>query len=986
MAAALLSPSLALAQPTAVIQDEAIDTSVEAPASRDDDASNSERLSAVEDASADAEANPARARSAAPEQTAEAALEAMAEAAANAETDLVDDRELVSGLNVPQPRDVREPLYPQQAYDEEVEADVFLDLELDAEGRVRNVDATRVVIYWYDDMANLVSETLPLDDDEWGFIPAAQQALRDAQWLPAIMVDAMSPEGRAIPVIVEQRVQFLWDNARLPLNDALDEENDEDEELSAHADDAFDTDHPSQYPLGEDPFLPVNYEGRVLERGTRRPLTGVLVSAYREPDGPRVDAVTDAQGRFALRGLPEGEWYVLIDEDGFRPLEAREQLRQDEAVVVTYRIERAYFDEYRSQTVEEPPAREVTRRSLETTEIQRIPGTNNDAIRVVQNLPGVARAPFSGGDIIVRGSEPNDSGVFIDGMPIPALYHFGALRAVIPTELVEQIDFYPGNFGVRFGRATAGVLDVETTMRQADQWGGHIDVNVFDTGLFLKGPLGDRVTLELGFRRSYIDALLLAVKNAIPINLTAAPRYYDYQARLVWDINDNNKASLMFFGSDDLIELVLQDEEDLDPGVRGGFRSSQSFHSVLLRLDTRLSDRVENTFRAIGGVQKVGIGAGDDFYLNLRLNQMALRDELKIQAKDNLDFRVGLDLQLTPARVALRLPRAPVEGQESLSFDALEVAQIEQNIFSVAPGVYAEADYRPIEGLQIIPGVRVDYFGVVNEWAADARLGLRYAVNDAWTVKGAVGNFHRAPDANEILRDFGNPDLGLEQAIQYSMGFEWKITDYLQFDVETFYKDMRSLVSPSDQLIDRAGVATPELFNNGGIGRVYGAEFFLRHQLANNFFGWLTYTIAKAERKDFGSNTWRRFDNDQTHILTLLGSYNLPKNWSVGGRFRLVSGNLYTPVIGATYDAGSGSYIRVTGPVNSERQPLFHQLDVRVDKRWVFPAWSLNLYLDIQNLYNRQNPEGNAYSYDFSQSARVSGLPFIPAFGIRGEF
>lgn len=897
---------------------------------------------------------------------------------------------LEPGLTPPKPLRRQQPYYPQTAYDEEIEADVQLDVELDANGTVRDVQATGLTLFWYDDAGQLVEEVVDLSEDTWGFAEAAAASLRATRWRPAIMVDERSPEGRGQAVIVERKVSFTWDDARL----ASDEPELSEEELpladgstSTEATPEAPADGPAEtYALGEDPSLAVNFEGRVLERGTRRPIAGVKIAAFREPDGPRVDVLTGADGRFALHGLPAGNWYVLIDEDGYRSFDATEAISEDDSVVVTYRIEKEYFDAYHSQTVEDPPAREVTRRTLETTEIQRIPGTNNDAIRVVQNLPGVARAPFSGGDIIVRGSEAADSGVYIDGMPIPAIYHFGALRSVIPTELVQQLDFYPGNFGVRYGRATGGVLEVETTLRLAEQWGGHIDVNLFDTGIFLQGPIAKNVTLQLGFRRSYIDAVLLALKNAIPINLTVAPRYYDYQARLVWEINSSNKASLMVFGSDDLVDLVLQDEEDLDPGVRGGFRASQNFHSVLLRVDSRISDRLSNTFRMIGGVQKVGISAGDDFYLNLRLNQMALRDELKIQATESLNFRVGLDAELTPALVKLRLPRAPSEGEQSISFDALDVFDISQRILAFAPGIYLEADYRPLEALQIIPGVRVDYFDLVGRWAAEARLGVRYDVSDSVLLKGAIGNYHRAPDPNEILQDYGNPDLGLEQAIHYSLGGEWKITDYLQFDAEFFYKDMRSLVSPSSQLIDREGVATPEVFNNGGIGRVYGAEFFLRHQLANNFFGWLTYTISKAERRDFGSPQWRRFDSDQTHILTLLGSYNLPKNWSLGGRFRLVSGNLYTPILGSTYDASTGSYIRVSGPVNSERQPVFHQLDVRVDKRWVFRDWSLNLYLDIQNIYNRQNPEGTAYSYDFSKSARVSGLPFIPAFGIRGEF
>lgn len=907
-----------------------------------------------------------------------------------------DPRTLREGINAPIPQSPILPYYPQNAYDQEVEADVYADVELDTQGTVKHVEITRLVLFSYDDDDQLVEEEVDVEDDPWGFVRSAERAFLRSAWWPAIYRDEHHPEGEIRPVIVEQRLSFLWDDAVFEdtaLDDAVLEDivSEDEPATNLSSEDPLSVEdgaHEQEFPVGENPNEPVNFEGKILERGTRTPLPNIHIAAFREPDGPRVDRVTDLHGTFSLRGLPEGNWLIVIDEDEFKPLELHETIREGEVTDVIYRLERTFFDGYRSQTVEDPPVREVTRRRIETKEIQRIPGTNNDAIRSIQNMPGVARAPFSGGDLIVRGSESSNSGFYIDGMPIPGLYHFGALRAVIPSELVESIDFYPGNFGVRYGRATAGVMEVETTMRTRDRWHGHVDINLFDTGVFVEGPISEKLTLQLGVRRSYIDAVLLAAKKVIPLNLTVAPRYYDYQARLIWQINASNKASVMVFGSDDLVDLVLNDDdqEDLDPGVRGGFRSSQNFHSVLVRLDSKINDRLSNTFRAIGGVQNLGLSAGEDFYLNLRMGQMAVRDELRIEAHEKFTLRAGVDAQITPANVRMRMPRIGGEGEQSSSFDALDVAELSENIFSFDPGVYLEGDYRPVDALQFIPGLRVDHSGILKKWSFDARLGVRYHVNDDVVVKAAVGNYHRTPDPYQIIPVYGNPNLGFEKAMQYSAGAEWQITDALSFDAEVFYKDMRSLVSPSSRMVHGPNGYGPELYTNGGLGRVVGAEFFLRHKLSNRFFGWLTYTISRSERKDFGADAWRRFDNDQTHILSLIASYDLPKHWSIGGRFRLVSGNLYTPIVGSTYDVTTGSYMQVPGATNAERMPLFHQLDVRVDKRWIMKGWTLNLYLDIQNLYNRQNPEGWIYSYDSSQSARVNGLPFIPAFGIRGEF
>jgi len=108
--------------------------------------------------------------------------------------------------------------------------------------------------------------------------------------------------------------------------------------------------------------------------------------------------------------------------------------------------------------------------------------------------------------------------------------------------------------------------------------------------------------------------------------------------------------------------------------------------------------------------------------------------------------------------------------------------------------------------------------------------------------------------------------------------------------------------------------------------------------------------------------------------------------WEAGARFRLVSGNPTTPILGtAYYDADADTFVPRYGEPGSERLPLFHQLDLRVDKKWTFAHWSLSVYLDVQNVYNRQNPEATLYNFDYTESTTVSGLPILPSLGVRGE-
>ena len=117
------------------------------------------------------------------------------------------------------------------------------------------------------------------------------------------------------------------------------------------------------------------------------------------------------------------------------------------------------------------------------------------------------------------------------------------------------------------------------------------------------------------------------------------------------------------------------------------------------------------------------------------------------------------------------------------------------------------------------------------------------------------------------------------------------------------------------------------------------------------------------------------YDFDQRHIFTFVGGYNLPWGLDLSTRFRLVTGNPTTPILGSVYDADTNGYTPLYGPQHSDRNPIFHQLDVRLDKKFVFKSWILGVYLDVTNVYNHRNAEGTRYNYDYSDSEPVRGLP-----------
>ena len=163
-------------------------------------------------------------------------------------------------------------------------------------------------------------------------------------------------------------------------------------------------------------------------------------------------------------------------------------------------------------------------------------------------------------------------------------------------------------------------------------------------------------------------------------------------------------------------------------------------------------------------------------------------------------------------------------------------------------------------------------------------------------------------------------------------------------------------------------------------------ELFVHQRVPGKSFGWISYTLSKSERNRRGDDELHLFALDQPHILNVIYSRHVAAGFYGGFRFRLTSGNPYTPVTGATLDADANRYAAFRGAASSERLPLYHQLDLRLEKSFVYDEWILNVYVDLMNVYNQRNYEYYMYDYRYRRIIPLEGLPFLPSFGVMGKF
>jgi len=843
--------------------------------------------------------------------------------------------------------------YPKEAQEAGLQATVVLKIDIDRTGKVTHVEVAEPAGH--------------------GFDEAAQAAAMGFEFTPA------TRDGKPIPVRVAYPYVFTLTEVEKPASEKA---------------------------------APTtgNLSGLVAMSGTDTPLAGATLTVT-GPDGAARTASADAEGKWSLEGLPPGAYKVRVEAPGFSPIEVTEAVAAGVATEVKYRL----APEVKGKSIEVTvtgtrPPREVTRRTIERREMTRIPGTSGDALRSIQSLPGVARPPGLAGLLVVRGSAPQDTQVFVDGAGVPIIYHFGGLSSAIPTELLDKIDFYPGNFSARYGQVMGGIVDVslrEPDTRCNGDYGKPTDrhgcfhalaqADLIDTRALVQGPVGDW-TFAVGGRRSWVDTWLKPVLTAAGAGVTTAPVYYDYQLIADTKPTRTSRFSLRFFGSDDRLKVLISDPFAQDPGFGGNLTFGTSFYRAQALYESELSRSVELNAMMAAGKNAIDFGLGPLKFV-LDTTAISTRSELGFKIVRGFKLHAGMDFVMGPYDVLVRGPAPPRPGEADAGpLTTRPILETHETGTFFRPAWYLEGEIQPTRRALIVPGIRLDYARDTGhaDWAP--RLNARYDVQGGraeedlpaeerhlrTTIKGGVGVFYQPPQPQETDAVFGTPGLLSNRSVHFTVGLEQEIDRHVEVSFEGYYKKLSNLVSREQAL------SANYVYGNAGIGSVYGLETLLKYKPDKRFFGWLAYTLSRSVRTDTPGTPEHLFQFDQTHNLTVLGSYRLGRGWEVGARFRLISGNLTTPVaeypnLPALYAADAAAYTPIQGKPFSQRLPLFQQLDIRIDKGWQFRTWRLSAYLDVQNVYNYASRDSLQYNFNFTQSQYGTGLPIIPSLGVRGE-
>jgi len=711
--------------------------------------------------------------------------------------------------------------------------------------------------------------------------------------------------------------------------------------------------------------------GRIYNELTNEGLPFGTILLQETPYG----TFTDSLGQFEIRGLKPGLYNLEARFTGFKvevvyevqvtnskPYILEVGLKEEENTTDSVVIVASPF-----KLIEEAP---LSLRTIGTSEIKRNPGGNRDISRVIQSLPGVASTPSFRNDILIRGGAPNENRFYIDGIETPNINHFATQGAsggpvgLINVDFIGEVDFYSGAFPANRGNALSSVFEFTQRPARDDRLGFTATLGASDLALTLEGPSGENSSFLFSARRSYLQLLFRVL--ALPF----LPNYNDYQYKHKFKFGKRHELNIVSLGA--LDEFALNLEADSTP--------YQKYILGNLPVQTQWNYTIGANYKYFGDKGFWQVVASRNM-INFDLQKNANNDETQTLLLDytsqeienklriertaraaGFKWNYGINYEYAKFRID-QFNQNPLVGTIDFESELLlhkygAFAQVSKYLFDerliLSAGTrfdgnsFSEAMQNPLQ--QFSPRLSAS-FGITPQLAANFNAGIYYQL-PPYTVLGYRDTQSGALANTDITYIRNNHIVG---------GLAYTTENNSRISIEGYYKTYDNypfLLRDSISLANLGGdfgVIGNEPAESTSQGRTYGLEVLLQQRLYRGFYGIVAYTLGWSEFQDkngvYVPSSW-----DSRHIIALTMGKKLGRDWEIGAKWRFTTGSPYTPAnvqlssLRNVWDI-TGREIPNFSQLNTERIEAFHQLDIRVDKKWFFEKWSLNLFLDIQNVY-----------------------------------
>ena len=716
-------------------------------------------------------------------------------------------------------------------------------------------------------------------------------------------------------------------------------------------------------------------QGTVYDNSTKAPLAGAEVLIFETDTRQK----TDENGTFVFSDIPAGTYTLIITVPDTELLQRTPiVVKAEETLAPEIYVETT---QYRLEEVEvtgESAPKTVSKKTIQSQEITRLPGTAGDVLRALPAIPGIGVANDFSGALYIRGGSDEDNLYYFDRVPVGYPYHFGGLVSSLSSEIIDRIDVYAGGYGAEYGVDSQAVIDIYSQDSSPADLRGKFNLNLLFSEGLLQGRFGKKGYWYAAGRRSYIDLFIGSLSFGTGA-ITAFPRFWDYQLKAGYDFNDKHQLFFNLFASGDRFALKL-DGEDVDEDFQGNTSFESGFEGGGIHLRSFLTERLTSYLSLTRSKFLFDVNFGSSLSLEIDAPDYVLREDIiyELNAKHRLES--GLILGFEPGQVSGTFTRIPDEGEADYDIRFQEKVDVDEYVRGYRAEAYLQDRYTLLPFLSVVFGLRFDYFSRIHQLSVQPRGSVLVELPNSSELQFAYGIYNQTPIPAQLSSSVGNPALKSSQASHYILELKRQISQDTEIKMAAYYKNLADLVTADEE-------AT---YLNQGVGYAQGTEIFLRHRRGDRFFGWVSYAYALSKRRDRPDEPYRLYSFDQTHVATLAASYNLTPTWEIGAKWQYRTGNPYTPVEDATirFDPRNGEpiYVPIYAETNSDRLPSYHRLDLRVSKTYQFGRWKLGAFLELLNAYNRKNLLDYSYSENYTEREDVNQLPIIPYLGITAEF
>ena len=759
---------------------------------------------------------------------------------------------------------------------------------------------------------------------------------------------------------------------------------------------------------------------------------------------------SDLEGNYKLENLKPGLYNVKCSFVGYEPVTISEIIvNPNKPTILDIKLIESFTSldvvEITASPFQKSEESPVSKRSISATEIYRNPGGNRDISKVITSLPGVASTVSFRNDIIIRGGAPNENRFYLDGIEIPNINHFatqgssGGPVGMINVNFIREVDLYSGAFPANRGNTLSSVLEFKQIDGNPDRIATTLTVGSSDFGITLDGPMSENTTFVFSARRSYLQLLFSA------IGLPFLPTYNDSQFKIKTKLDEKNQITFIGLGAiDDFVLntginenilakeiLTQQDSSDIKNNnyILGYLPVTTQWNYAVGANWTHFNDNsFQNFIFSRNHLSNTSFKYKDNIESDENLLQDYLSEEIENKfrfentiRKNGWKINFGTGLEYVTYKNNTYQKFIYQNNEETFSFSS------ELNF--VKTSIFGQISKKALENKLIASlGIRTDQNSYSKEMSnplkqLSPRLSIAYTLGEKSSLNFNIGQYFQLPAYTVMgyennLGELVNKNNGITYINnkQIVLGLETNPGNFSIITVEGFYKRYNNYPFVLGDSISLAnlggnfGVIGNEAVNSSSQGRSYGLELLAQKKLNRSFYGILAYTWVRSEFKDkynsFVPSAW-----DNRHIISITGGIKLKNDWEVGMKFRFSGGSPYTP-----YDTLTSSYTYIWDinsfgvfdydQLNSMRLKSNHAVDIRIDKKWYWKKVTLNVYLDIQNLYNFQaelppswiaatDLEGNKLTlptnpnepdrYQLEKIENISGT-VLPSIGLQFEF